>query len=64
MLNFPEIKDHPEPPLPKMTLEEYVEFCSFCLENNPNITPENCMTQRADEKDIKEPFRFPPDLLP
>lgn len=58
MLKFPEIKPAPEPPRRKMTLEEYNRFCDFCRQNNPKVTPENCMKIRQDEARMKEPFRF------
>jgi hypothetical protein len=59
MFNFPEIKNIVEPPLTRMSLEDYVAFCAFCMENNPKITPQNCMERRSGEESITEPFRIP-----
>lgn len=56
MLNFPEMKEPVARSLPKMPLREYLQFCAFCLENNPHITPENCLSRDSGERDIREPF--------
>ncbi len=58
MLDFPEIKGLEEPAVPKMSLRDYAHFSVFCLENNPHITPENCLDHDTGERDIKEPFRL------
>lgn len=59
MLKFPLVSQSTEPPLPKMSLREYCDFCEECLRSNSHITPENCMTKRTDEANM-QPFRFPP----
>jgi len=58
MLDFPKTPDRPEPPLPKMTLQEYAHFSEQCLRSNPAITPQNCLTKRNDEATM-QPFRMP-----
>ncbi len=58
MLKFPEIKGVEDIPAPKMSLREYAHFSAFCLENNPHITPENCLERDSGERAIKEPFRL------
>lgn len=65
-MQFPSLPDQPEPPMRKMTLREYTNFSYQCLLANPEITPENCMTVRTDEAEIKVPFRMRrgPDGLP
>ncbi len=58
MLDFPIIPKGIEPPLPKMTLQEYAHFSERCLLSNPAITPQNCLTKRNDEATM-QPFRLP-----
>ncbi len=58
MLEFPTIPAGIEPPLPKMTLQEYAHFSERCLRGNPSITPQNCLTKRNDEATM-QPFRLP-----
>ena len=58
MLNFPEIQNANEPAVRRMSLQEYAHFSVFCLENNPRITPENCLDRDSGEREIKEPFRL------
>ncbi len=58
MLKFPEIKDAASIPAPKMSLMDYAHFSVFCLENNPHITPENCLVRDSGEFNIKKPFRL------
>ena len=58
MLKFPEVNEEENIPLPRMSLMEYAHFSVFCLENNPHITPENCLGRDSGERDIKEPFRL------
>ena len=58
MLNFPDLGNQPEPPMKKMTSEEYLRFCEFCLRNNPHVTVENCLTRKTGEENIKVPFRL------
>jgi hypothetical protein len=41
-----------------MSLRDYARFCERCLRSNSAVTASNCLTQRADEKDIEVPFRF------
>jgi len=41
-----------------MSLREYAEFSEFCLKNNPEITPENCMERDSGERDIQKPFHL------
>jgi len=48
----------PEPPQRKMTSEEYLRFCDFCLKNNPHITAGNCLARKTGEEEIKVPFRL------
>ena len=42
----------------KMTPEEYLRFCDFCLKNNPHITAENCLARKTREEEIKVPFHL------
>lgn len=58
MLNFPTIKNMAEPPRPRVSLEDYAAFCAFCLENNPKLTPQNCMDRKSGEESMTEPFRI------
>ena len=58
MLDFSKMKYAAEPPHQKLSLEEYLEFCEFCLRNNPSITPENCMQKNIDEAGITVPFKI------
>ncbi len=60
MMRFPVIRDEAEPPLPRMTLVEYAHFSERCLRSNPAVTPENCLTKRADEADMPRPFSLFP----
>ncbi len=60
MLNFPQVQEAVEPSRVRMSLADYVQFCSFCMENNPKITPQNCMDRKSGEESIAEPFRLPP----
>jgi len=59
MLKFPNIKNSAEPALPRVSLEEYAAFCAFCMENNPKLTPQNCMERKSGEERIVQPFRIP-----
>jgi hypothetical protein len=43
-----------------MSLIDYAHFCERCLKSNPAITPENCLTRRADEQFIERPFKLTP----
>ena len=63
MLKFRKIKEPLAPPLPNMSLREYAEFSEFCLKNNPEITPENCLQRDSGERNIKEPFRLEPETV-
>ena len=56
MIEFPDMQDVKEPGHKKMSLAEYIEFCDFCLRNNPNVTPENCLGRKTGEEDIRVPF--------
>ncbi|MDA0991298.1 MAG: hypothetical protein O3A51_11180 [Verrucomicrobia bacterium] len=58
MFKFPVVPADKEPPLPKMSLREYAHFSERCLHGNPSITPQNCLTKRADEA-FMQPFRMP-----
>lgn len=58
MINFPKIGHVREPVPRKMTSEEYLAFCDFCIRNNSRITPENCMERKTGEEDIRKPFRM------
>ena len=58
MLNFPTLGNGAEPPQKKMTSDEFIQFCDFCLKNNPHITSENCLTRKTGEEEIKIPFRL------
>lgn len=60
MLDFPAIRNTVEPPQPRMSLADYVAFCAFCMQNNPTLTPQNCMERKSGEEDMIEPFRIPP----
>jgi hypothetical protein len=57
MIKFPKV-GRIEPSQRKMSSEEYLEFCDFCIRNNPHITPENCLSRKSGEEEIKIPFRF------
>ena len=59
MLKFPALKRTEEPPLPNVSLEDYIAFCAFCMENNPKRTPQNCLERNSGEESITEPFRIP-----
>jgi len=41
-----------------MTLVEYARFSERCLRSCSTITPENCLTKRADERKILVPFKL------
>ena len=58
MINDPKINHVEEPPVRKMTPEEYLRFCDFCLKKNPYGTPEQCMARKSGEEEIKVPFRI------
>jgi len=58
MLNFPNLGNVVEPPQKNMTSAEFIQFCDFCLKNNPHITPENCLARKTGEEEIKVPFRM------
>lgn len=57
-MNIPHIKEPDTIAHASMSMEEYVEFCAFCRKGNSKLTPENCMTIRTDEMEIKVPFRL------
>lgn len=57
MVNFPNIGKQKEPPARNMTPEEYLRFCSFCVSNNPHITPDTCMDRKSGEENLRVPFR-------
>jgi hypothetical protein len=57
MIKFPNLGQM-EPSQRKMSSEEYLEFCDFCIRNNPRITPENCLSRKSGEEEIKVPFRI------
>lgn len=57
MIKFPAFEHVQEPPIRNMTPEEYVLFCDFCLKANPLLTPQNCMSRKSGEEEIKVPFR-------
>ena len=58
MIEFPSMKRVQEPRRDRMSLAEYIRYCSFCLENNPRITPENCLERKTGEEDIQQPFKL------
>ena len=58
MLEFPTLPPHIEPPAPRLSLLDYAHFSERCLAGNPTVTPENCLERRADERDMREPFRL------
>ena len=61
MLKFEESGRIPagvEPPRGRMTLVEYARFSERCLRSCSTITPENCLTKRADERKILVPFKL------
>lgn len=49
MLRFPVPSSERGVPLRRMTLIEYARFSEHCLRANSAVTPENCLTKRADE---------------
>jgi hypothetical protein len=57
MIKFPNL-GRMEPSQRKMSSEEYLEFCDFCIRNNPRITSENCLSRKSGEEEIKVPFRI------
>jgi len=59
MLKFPKISEHDQVPAGKTTLEDYVQFCLFCVENNPTLTAANNLRRKSEEKNINVPFRLP-----
>ncbi|MCK5675823.1 MAG: hypothetical protein KAH99_02280 [Verrucomicrobia bacterium] len=58
MIKFENLGDQPEPQQKKMSSEEYIRFCEFCLKNNPHITAENCLARKTGEEEIKVPFHL------
>ena len=56
MVRFPNLGKIVEPPQRKMTSEEYLRFCDFCLKNNPHITAENRLARKTGEAEVKVPF--------
>ena len=58
MLKFPILGKESEPPMRKMTSDEFIRYCEFCLKNNPHVTPENCLARKTGEENIKVPFRL------
>ncbi len=58
MLDFPNFGNIIEPPQRKMTSFEFIQFCEFCLKNNPHITSENSLGRKTGKEEIKIPFRF------
>lgn len=58
MIKFPIIGKVEEPEVRKMTSDEYIRFCEFCVRNNPHITPETCMDRKSGEEDMQVPFRL------
>ncbi len=39
-----------------MSLRDYAHFSEVCLRSNPTLTPDNCLSKRLDEADVKAPF--------
>jgi hypothetical protein len=58
MVNFPDMKGVQEPRQKRMSLTEYIDFCEFCIKNNPRITSQSCMDRKTGEEEIKTAFRF------
>ncbi len=58
MFNFPDLGKVKEPPQKKMSLEEYIRFCEFCMQNNPHLASGNRLARKTGEEKIKVPFRF------
>ena len=56
MIKFPSMQGVKEPRQKKMSLVEYIHYCDFCLNNNPRITPENCLDRKTGEENIQQPF--------
>jgi hypothetical protein len=57
-LKFPVLNGEPEPPLKKLTSEEYLRFCEFCLRNNPRLREVDPLLRKTGKEEIKEPFHF------
>ena len=58
MVKFSDMERVQEPPQKRMSLDEYIAFCEFCIQNNPRITSENCMDRKTGEEEIHTAFRF------
>jgi hypothetical protein len=58
MINFPDMECVQEPRQKRMSLAEYIEFCEFCIKNNPRINSQVCMDRKTGEEEIKTPFRL------
>lgn len=58
MMRFPIVAPGADPPVRRMTLAEYARFSERCLHGNASVTPANCLTRRADERDMPRPFRL------
>ncbi len=56
MIEFPSMKGMKEPRQKKMSLVEYIDYCNFCLSNNPRITSKNCLERKTGEENIQQPF--------
>jgi len=58
VLDFPTFGHMPEPPTKKLSSEEYLRFCEFCLRNNPRLREKDPLLRKTGKEDIKEPFHF------
>jgi hypothetical protein len=60
MIKIPDIPNEAGLPLPEMHLAEYAHFSESCLLNNPSVTPDNCLTTRAEDVAITARFSMNP----
>ncbi len=58
MFDFSILGNVVEPSQKKMTSDEFIQFCDFCLKNNPHITSKNCLPRKTGEEEIEIPFRL------
>ncbi len=60
MLKFPVPPPADEPRTPRLRLHEYIRFSEACRKGNRQVTSDNCMTIRLEERMVSRPFRLIP----